>query len=188
MHETPLMSNSRGHLSRPQTRRRFGRAVSRVVLFGMAIACATLVACKKLECTRTWTSDGNGSPDGKWLAEVREDVCDAGLGAADDVTVVLRPAGAPGDATVVLAPSGQWKDAKLIRPQWLSAQTLEITVPNRTVFGTQLSRYGGVDIVIRYEQDDPTDRARWLAWRTHNIDQVNQRSGGPRAQPPPSPK
>jgi hypothetical protein len=178
MHET--LSNSSGCWPK-------GAAALRGILVAL-LMCTALSACKKQECTRTWTSDSSKSPDGKWIAEVHEDVCDAGLGGSDDITVVLRPASVSGAATVVLAPSGQWKDPKLVKPRWLGAQNLEVSVPNRTTFGTQLPRYDGAEVAVRFENDDPTDRTRWLAWRKQNMEWVGQHSSAPQPQPPPLPK
>ena len=45
--------------------------------------------------------------------------------------------------------------------QWISHQKLQITIPNISGVGLQKSSYQGVDMVIKYEPDDPAARERW---------------------------
>ncbi len=46
--------------------------------------------------------------------------------------------------------------------RWLSPQKLQIAVPNKSLIGLQKSSYEGIDIVIKFEPDDPAERERWL--------------------------
>ena len=56
---------------------------------------------------------------------------------------------------------------------------LEVSVPNRTMFEKQVSRYRDVEIKVRYENDDPSDRARYLDWVKRHNEWVNKQAGGP---------
>ncbi len=46
--------------------------------------------------------------------------------------------------------------------QWLSPSKLQITVPNKSLIGVQKSSYEGIEIVIKFNPDDPAERKRWL--------------------------
>jgi hypothetical protein len=45
--------------------------------------------------------------------------------------------------------------------QWLSPRKLQITIPNISGVGLQKNNYQGVDVVIKYEPDDPVARDTW---------------------------
>jgi hypothetical protein len=137
-------------------------------------------------CERTW-SFKTSSPDGTWIAEVHKDICDAGLGVAQEEVVEVRARGIDRSRTVVLMPSGQWTKPEEVTLRWLDKRILEISVPNRTTFSSSISRVKDVEIKVVYKNDDPADRARWLAWQKDYIEWVNQRRSGPRPQPPPLP-
>ena len=46
--------------------------------------------------------------------------------------------------------------------RWLSPRTLQITIPNKSLIGLQKPSYGDIEVVIKYEPDDPAERERWL--------------------------
>ena len=45
--------------------------------------------------------------------------------------------------------------------QWLSPRKLQLVIPNISAIGLQKSSYRDVEIVIRYEPDDPAAREKW---------------------------
>jgi hypothetical protein len=104
------------------------------------------------------------SPDNKWAALVQEDICSDGA----FITVLLyrvqvvRRGGKPTRDNDVLTfdAHGNSKD----RPQlsWLSANRLQVTTPNKSLVGLKKERYEAVDVIIKYEPDDPAERERWL--------------------------
>lgn len=145
---------------------RFARACSCALFM-----CMTFAGCNSRDCERTWTSGYSKSPDQLWMAEVRQIVCDTGIGGALDVTVVLRRAD-EGQEAVVAIPAGQWADPSSVRALWSAPHKLIIAVPNRTLFNMQLPRYQGVDVIVKYDNDDPVDRARWAAWVKANRERV----------------
>jgi hypothetical protein len=46
--------------------------------------------------------------------------------------------------------------------RWLSSQKLQITIPNLSLVGLQKRSYQGVEIIVKYEPDDPAARDQWL--------------------------
>jgi REP element-mobilizing transposase RayT len=46
--------------------------------------------------------------------------------------------------------------------QWLGPRKLQITVPNRSLIGRKKRRHEDVEIVIKYDPDDPAEKARFL--------------------------
>jgi hypothetical protein len=114
------------------------------------------------------------SPDSSWVALVQEGVCsDGGLVTVSTYTVPLiqrnlsdtiqlgRRSEEPdheGDVFVV-DDYGSPQNRPLL--QWLSPRKLQITIPNISGVGLQKNNYQGVDVVIKYEPDDPAARDRW---------------------------
>jgi hypothetical protein len=45
--------------------------------------------------------------------------------------------------------------------QWMSPQKVQITVPNNSLIGLRKSSYEGIEIDVKFEPDDPVERARW---------------------------
>lgn len=138
-------------------------------------------------CRSVWSSNAESSPDGKWIAEVHKYLCDGGLGAAEEEDVELRLAHGLHPAVTVLSPWGQWTKPEEVRLRWLNSAVLEISVPNRTTFGTRLAQFHGILIKLRYENDNPADRARWMAWLEKNKEWVKGLSQAPQPRPPPQP-
>ena len=90
-----------------------------------------------------------------------------GTGYTDN-RVDLRRAGSNASETV-LVPEGQWQPTQLAGLNWMSAERLQITVPNRTVADFWVASFHGINIDVRYDHDDPVDRAtKWIAWRAEN--------------------
>jgi hypothetical protein len=135
------------------------------------VSCVTLLligtmasAQSDASCQRHTTAT-LASPDAAWLALVQEDTC-VGVfpfttGVTDTVQLV-RPGEQPDSDNDVFAleEHGRPENRPLLR--WLSPQKLQITVPNRSLIGLQKRAFAGVEIVVKYDPDDPAERARFL--------------------------
>jgi hypothetical protein len=116
-----------------------------------------------LGCQREVIATGL-SPDDKWVAIVQEEVC-SGLGMAstgimEAVQIAARDQEPEkGDDVFVMNGSGDPMRRPNIR--WLSPTTLQITVPNKSLIGLEKKNYVGIDIVTKFEPDDPAERERF---------------------------
>jgi hypothetical protein len=113
------------------------------------------------------------SPENIWVALVEEGVCVSGpvTVSTDTVRLVRRNS----TSQILLAPRPekpeQENDVLVVdyyghaenRPnlRWLSPGKLQITIPNISAVGMQKTTYQGVDVVIKYEPDDPAAREKW---------------------------
>jgi hypothetical protein len=121
-------------------------------------ACAT----KSDPCQEAWTSTPSPSPDSTWIAVVHQRVC-SGIGTGgQDVMVDVAPAKDPKAAMTILSPDGAWTRPDDVTVRWLGPNSLEASVPNRTHFGVITTWYRGVDVHVRYLNDNPADRLSWL--------------------------
>jgi len=115
------------------------------------------------------------SPDNAWVALVQEDLCnDGGFVTTITDTIQLarreltetvqltRRAEEPKHENDVFAVDEHGRPENRPRTRWLSPQKLEITVPNLSLVGLKRSSYEGVEVVVKYEPDDPAARERWL--------------------------
>jgi hypothetical protein len=118
------------------------------------------------------------SPDDTWVALVQKDVCSDGffvttivntvqlarhalIGAVDLSPRPELPAIQENDVFAVEGPSPEQRPLT----QWLSPNKLQITVPNLSLIGLKKSGYKGVEIVVKFEPNDPDARERWLQER-----------------------
>jgi len=138
-------------------------------------------------CERSWSAKIT-SPDRKWTADLHEDVCDAGLGAAAQELVDLVPRADPARRTTVLIPTGQWTNPAQVEARWLGPKTLEVSVPNRTRFEVRRAHHNGIEIRIRYRDDNPVDRAKWLDWVKRHAEWVAGNASGTEPKPPTAPR
>jgi hypothetical protein len=115
------------------------------------------------------------SPDDTWIALVYENICSDGA-FVTTVTDTVQLARRDTTDTIKLIwhveepkhekdvftvdEGGHPQDRPLTR--WLSPQKLQITVPNKSLIGLQKNSYEGIEVVIKFEPDDPTERERWL--------------------------
>jgi hypothetical protein len=115
------------------------------------------------------------SPDDVWVALVQEYTCTDGYfvtTVTDTVQLTRRDAtdaiqlGRHADESkhendvLTLDEHGHPENRPLTR--WLSAHKLQITVPNKSLIGLQKNYYQEIEIVIKYEPDDPAGREQWL--------------------------
>jgi hypothetical protein len=107
------------------------------------------------------------SPDDSWVAVVQEITCSnqafGMTSVTDGVQLVRRGDELKESNDVFGVDRGGWKERPLTR--WLSPSKLQITVLNKSLIGLQKSSYDGVDIVVKFEPDDPVERERWLKSR-----------------------
>jgi hypothetical protein len=150
-------------------------------VFCLTIATAALTNAALAEdgagCSRTAISM-TVSPDDTWVALVRRDICSDGFFVTTVVNTVqlLRyaavgtidllprpelPTIRENDVFAVEGPTP--KQRPLIR--WLANSKLQITVPNLSLIGLKKDSYEKVDIIVKFEPDDPGARERWLRER-----------------------
>jgi hypothetical protein len=105
------------------------------------------------------------SPDDSWVVSVREETC-SGEGFATtgitDTVQLLRPGEKWNHNNDIFAVEEHGDPLNRPMTQWLGPRKLQITVPNRSLIGLKKRRDEDVEIVIRYDPDDPADRARFL--------------------------
>ena len=138
------------------------------IAFGYTAATLLCVAMASAQndagCHRL-TIDTLASPDGAWVALVQEDTCIGDFpfttGVTDTVQLVRRGKQPSSDNDVfAIEEHGRPENRPLL--QWLSPKKLQISVPNKALIGLQKSNYAGVEIVIKYDPDDPEERERFL--------------------------
>lgn len=140
------------------------------------IAILYVQGCAKVPC-KTISSTTVPSPDGQWIATVHNDACGAGIGTdAVESIVDIRAAKGTQPPVTVLMPDGWWESTDRPVARWTSVNSLEVTVPNRTAFARQMAELWGISIRVRYENDDPVDRANWIAASKRYVEWI--RSGG----------
>jgi hypothetical protein len=99
------------------------------------------------------------------VALVYEEVC-SGEGLATtgitDTVQLLRRGEEPKDENDVFAVEEHGNSVYRPLTQWLSPQKLKITIPNKSLIGLKKDSYEGIEVVTKYEPDDPAERERWL--------------------------
>lgn len=104
------------------------------------------------------------SPDDSWIVIVQQVTCSneafGMTGVTDNVQIIRRGDEPKTGNDFFVVDHGSPKDRPLTR--WLSSQKLQITVPNKSLIGRQRISFEGVDVVIKFEPDDPAERERWL--------------------------
>ena|SRR5216683_741033 len=114
------------------------------------------------ECQRT-TVSALMSPDETWMAEVQEEVC-SGPGFAvtgmTNIVVLMRRGEEPKRENDVFAFYAGPNKGPLI--EWLSSEKLQIIIPNKSLVGLKKSSYANIEIIIKFNPDDPPERERWL--------------------------
>jgi hypothetical protein len=138
-----------------------------------------LAIAREVECERG-TISMSVSPDDAWVALVQEGFCSDGgfvtvsidtvrlvrRDLVDTIQLALHPEKSQYENDVLVVDYyGHWENRPLV--QWLSAQRLQITIPNISGVGLQKSSYQGIDVAIKYEPDDPAVREKWR--REHGL-------------------
>jgi hypothetical protein len=111
------------------------------------------------------------SPDDLWVAFVQEEICSDGgfVTTAVNYVQVGRRGMEPTSDNDVLAIEDHGALAERPVLQWLSTQKLQITVTNKSFIGLRKNSYQGIDIVVRFDPADPTERQQIL--KTPGLDQ-----------------
>jgi hypothetical protein len=158
--------------------------IGKVLLLAGVLA---VVCCAKVPCERI-NSYVTTSPKGRWQADVHEDHCGAGFGTDWAGYIVdLRATGGSQPPIDILTPEGDWTRTDRPVARWLSDDKLQITVPNRTTFSMRVAELWGIGIDIRYDNDDPVDRANWIAATKRYSDWIESGGKGVRPAVPPLP-
>jgi hypothetical protein len=121
-------------------------------------------ADEKSECERK-TISMLMSPDDSWIVLVHEDTCSGGDFATTGITdtvQLLRPGEESKHQNDIFAVEEHGNPLNRPMTRWLGPQKLQITIPNRSLIGLKKRRYEDVEIVIKYDPDDPAERARFL--------------------------
>jgi hypothetical protein len=104
------------------------------------------------------------SPDDIWAAFVQEEVCSDGAFVTTVVNYVQveRRGVEPTRENDVFAivDHGALDDRPIL--QWLTTRELRIMVPNNALIGLQKGSYQEINVVVRFEPDDPADRQQFL--------------------------
>ena len=126
---------------------------------------------KEISGDERWAVGTFPSPDDAWMAVVGEHAY-SGSGRADtsqfeavQLVRYVRHQGNPLDPSYVftMEPGGDPEDRLLL--QWLGPRKLQITAPNKSFIQIKKSGYEDVEVVVKYERDDPAERARYLRAR-----------------------
>ena len=116
------------------------------------------------ECERSG-SKTTPSPDGRWIANVQEEVCATATGAAAGITVVLVSTAEPAHSKrVFIMPVPKSRD-DWPRIRWQGPDAMEVRVPNLSEPSAPEPQFEGVRISLTYCGDNPADRAQMAAWK-----------------------
>jgi hypothetical protein len=104
------------------------------------------------------------SPDNSATAVLKEEICSDGLfqTEVDDYVQVARPGVEPTRDDDVFAVDNNGGPKGYPALHWLSPRQLQITVPNKSLIGLQKANFQGIDIVVKFDPDDPVERERFL--------------------------
>ena len=134
-----------------------------IALLAMASVPATLHAEEPL-CDRSETK-ATPSPDGKWVANVQEEVCATPTGTAAGITVVIvSTKDAEHSQRVFIMPVPRSRD-DWPRIRWDSPTAMEVRVPNLSEPSPPKPEYEGIHISLAYCGDNPADRASAAAYK-----------------------
>jgi hypothetical protein len=132
--------------------------------FALLVCVAPTLWAADAECDQSETRS-SPSPDGRWLANVQEQVCATATGAAAGVTVILasKHDNALSKRVFTMAVPRSRDDWPRIR--WLSSSAVEIRVPNLAEVAPPDTEFNGIRITLAYCGDNPDDRARLAAYK-----------------------
>ena len=102
------------------------------------------------------------SPNGAWEARVDESVCLFGFGVGAVVAGVhlVSTRGPARFADLLGVDTGAHEDERP-RLLWTAPDVLQVTVPNRSFLKVLMREFDGVWVDLRFDPDDPADRAAW---------------------------
>ena len=124
----------------------------------------TMLPAADFVCDRS-ESRSTPSPDGRWTANVQEEVCETATGVAAGVTVNLVPDVDPERATrVFIMPVPRSRD-DWARIRWLGPDAMEIRVPNLSEPTSPQPEHEGIRISLAFCGDNPEHRALLSSYR-----------------------
>jgi hypothetical protein len=110
-------------------------------------------------------SKATPSPDGRWVANVQEEVCATPSGAAAGITVVIESTGDPTlSRRVFIMPVPRSRD-DWPRIRWDAPDAMEVRVPNMSEANPPEPTFEGIRIFLTYCGDNPADRTRLVAYK-----------------------
>jgi hypothetical protein len=110
-------------------------------------------------------STATPSPDGRWVANVQEEVCESSGGAAAGITVDLASTADPArHKRVFIMPVPRSRD-DWPRIRWLGPEAMEVRVPNLSEAPPPVPEFEGIHITLAHCGDNPEDRARLADYR-----------------------
>jgi len=103
------------------------------------------------------------SPDGAWEARIDEAVCLFGFGTGAVVAGVhlVSTRDPARSADLLGVQTGGNEDERPILA-WTAPDVLQVTVPNRSFLKVLMREFDGVRVDLRFDPDDPAERAAWL--------------------------
>lgn len=147
------------------------------ILFAVTVATmltGTALAQKGAGCERE-TISMSVSPGDAWVALVQQQICSDGhfvTTFTDIVQIVRRDLtdviklgpriNDPVQENDVFAVDVGTRSEDRPRLRWLSPEKLQITIPNFSAVGLRKVSYRGLEIVSKFEPDDPSARDRFL--------------------------
>lgn len=140
------------------------RCLPFICLFALSTGLVGIsLATEKAGCNRMIVSTVM-SPDNAWVALVQEEVCaDGAFTTAVTNTVQIARRGEeamPQQDVFAIDNHGHYENRPRIR--WLSSSTVQITVPNKSLIGLHKMNIHDIDIVVKFDPDDPIERERFL--------------------------
>jgi hypothetical protein len=105
------------------------------------------------------------SPDGRFTASVQEVACATPNGAAAGITVEMHASKDDSQVQRVFTMSVPRSRDDWPRIRWLSADAMQIRVPNLAEVSPPSAQYQDIRITLAYCGDNPEDRARLAAYK-----------------------
>ncbi len=102
------------------------------------------------------------SPDRAWEARVDEAICPVPLGGAAIIaTARLVSTRDPGRTADLLGVDTGGHDDERPRLAWTAPDVLQVTIYDQSFLKVVKRQFDGVRVDLRYDPDDPADRAAW---------------------------
>jgi hypothetical protein len=137
----------------------------------MRLACLLLIAVipasastAEMLCDRSETR-ATPSPDGLWVANVQEEVCDTGKGAAAGITVVIASMKDPSQSRRVFTMPVPRSRDDWPRIRWQGSKDVELRVANLSEAPEPEPQYQDIRISRVFCNDNPADRASVAAYK-----------------------
>jgi hypothetical protein len=108
------------------------------------------------------------SPDGIWMALVYADLCSHGPAFTtvmlDKVQLVRRGEELRQDGDVIVLDQSSNPAGRPLT-QWLSPQKVQIKIPKNSIITLKKSGHEGVEIILKFDPENPVERQRFLKER-----------------------